>query len=88
MATFKFSGDYDKVSAELKKTLEAREASFQASLQALFKPTPSPSAKPTAQPSAPPSTRDWAQKADRRPPTKSDDNDTVRGRLRTTIRSR
>lgn len=86
MATFKFTGDYDKVSAELKKTLEAREASFQASLQAMFKPAPS--AKPAAKPSAPQSPREWAQKAELSRSKARTDADTVRSRLQTSIRSR
>lgn len=86
MATYKFSGDYDKVSAELKKTLETQKASFDASLNTLFKPKPA--AKKPAAPTAPVNPHDWAQKADLSRSSRRDDGDTVRSRLQTSTRSR
>lgn len=86
LATFTFRGDYDEVSAELEKTLEAQKASFDARLNTVFKPKPS--AKPAASPATPVYPRDWTQKAELSRSSRREESHTVRDRLRTTIRTR
>lgn len=86
LATFKFRGDYDEVSAKLEKTLEAQKASFDARLNTQFKPRPP--AKPAASPATPVYPRDWAQKAELSSSSRREESDTVRDRLSTTIRTR
>ncbi len=85
MSTFKLNGDFDKVSAELKKTFEKQEARFNASLETLFKPSPS------ADPAAPAGTHasaEWSSKEVRSRALNSEGNDSARDRLRNSIRSR
>ena len=51
MSGFIIRGNADELSAQLKATLEARDARFNASLEALFKPAPPhPQAAPPPQP--------------------------------------
>jgi hypothetical protein len=56
VAGFSFSGNADEVCAQLKAALEARDARFNASLEAMFKPAPKraePDASPRSEPKAP-----------------------------------
>ena len=87
MATFKFSGDFDKVSAELKKTLEAQEAKFNSTLQTLFK-SESASMVPRVRATAPQTSPGQSSNSMGTRSSKSEDSGTARSRLRSSIRPR
>lgn len=87
MPTFTITGNNcDEVSAKLKATLEADNARFNANLNALFKsPTPSKSAVETAR-SGP--LLGPAPEAGCRLSSNRNDDDSLRGRMRTSLRGK
>lgn len=87
MATYTFTGSFDEVSAKLKASFDAQEADFNTSMKAMFKPAapkaPAPAAPvPRLRPLVGP-----APDAGCRLTTRRNDDDTLRGRMRSSLRS-
>ena len=82
---FIITGDCDEASAKLKATLDANDARFKASLDAMFKAPPPPHAPGTAG-TAGQASSGWSQGTSRSRGANRED-DSLRGRMRTSLRS-
>jgi len=85
LATFKFTGSFDDVCAQLNASFEAREAQFNANLEALLR-SPAPqltSAGPTAKPHA---SAGWTRDMNSNRVSSRNNDASLRGRRRTSHR--